>query len=327
MKMRKLGRTGPTVSAIGLGCMGMTVRYGEPDDAESAATIRRALDIGISLINTADAYGQGKNETLIGKAIAGRRDEAVLTTKFGNIRNPDGSGGVNGRPEYVRQACEASLARLGTDRIDLYCLHRVDPAVAIEETVGTMAELVTEGKVLHIGLSEAGPATIRRAHAVHPLACLETEYSLWSRDVEAEILPVCRELGIGFVAYAPLGRGFLSGAIRAASDLIETDRRRAHPRFADENIARNLALVDALAAVAAEAGASPAQVAIAWLLGRGGDIVPIPGTKRRAWLDANAAAVGLELPGSAVARLEAAFRPGSAAGDRYPPGQMKRLGL
>ena len=327
MKQRKLGRHGPTVSAIGLGCMGMTVRYGEPDDAESVATIRHALDRGVTLINTADAYGRGKNEILVGRALAGRRDEAVLTTKFGNIRNPDGSGGVNGRPDYVRQACEASLERLGTDRIDLYCLHRVDPAVPIEETVGAMAELVREGKVLHIGLSEAGPQTIRRAHAVHPLACLETEYSLWSRDVEIEILPLCRELGIGFVAYAPLGRGFLSGAIRGVADLIDDDRRRAHPRFAEENIARNVALVDALAEVAAELGASPAQAALAWLLDRGEDVVPIPGTKRRAWLDANADAVALELTEEARARLDTVFRPGVTAGDRYPPGQMKRLGL
>lgn len=327
MKRRRLGKEGPEVSAIGLGCMGMTIRYGEPDDAESIATIQHAIDHGIDLINTADAYGQGKNEALVARALKGRRDKVVLTTKFGNIRNPDGSNAVNGKPAYVREACEASLKRLETDRIDLYCLHRVDAATPIEDTVGAMAELVKEGKVRWIGLSEAGPATLRRAHAVHPMTCLETEYSLWSRDVEAEILPACRELGVGFVAYSPLGRGFLSGTIRKADDLIENDRRRAHPRFADDNITRNLAKVEVLDAVAREAGATPAQVAIAWVLQRGGDIVPIPGTKRRTYLDQNIQAAGLVLPAAALARLEAAFKPGSTAGERYPAGQMKRLGL
>ena len=327
MKRRRLGRLGPEVSAIGLGCMGMTIRYGEPNDEESVATVHRALEAGIDLINTADAYGQGRNEELVGRALRGRRDKAILTTKFGNIRNPDGSNAVNGRPEYVKEACEASLKRLGTDRIDLYCLHRVDPATPIEETVGALAELVAEGKVRHIGLSEAGPQTLRRAHAVHPLACLETEYSLWSRDVEADILPACRELGIGFVAYSPLGRGFLTGAIRKAGDLIEADRRRAHPRFAEENIACNLKKIEVLEAVAREAQASPAQVALAWLLQQDDDIVPIPGTKRRTWLDANIAAVDLTLGTDALNRLSDAFPLGGTAGDRYPAGQMKRLGL
>jgi len=327
MKRRRLGTRGPEVSAIGLGCMGMTIRYGEPNDEESVATIHRAIEAGVDLINTADAYGQGRNEELVGRALRGRRDKVILTTKFGNIRNPDGSTAINGRPEYVKEACEASLRRLGTDRIDLYCLHRVDPATSIEDTVGAMADLVAAGKVRHIGLSEAGPQTLRRAHAVHPLACLETEYSLWSRDVEAEILPACRELGVGFVAYSPLGRGFLTGAIRKAGDLIEADRRRAHPRFAGENIARNLKKIEVLEAVAREAQASPAQVALAWLLHQGDDIVPIPGTKRRTWFDANIAAVDLELGADALGRLAEAFPVGGTAGDRYPAGQMKRLGL
>lgn len=327
MKRRRLGTQGPEVSAIGLGCMGMTIRYGELNDEESIATIRHALDAGVDLVNTADAYGQGRNEELVGRAIRGRRDEVVLTTKFGNIRNPDGSSAVNGRPAYVREACEASLRRLGTDRIDLYCLHRVDPATPIEDTVGALADLVAEGKVRHIGLSEAGAQTLRRAHAVHPLACLETEYSLWSRDVEAEILPACRQLGIGFVAYAPLGRGFLTGAIRKAGDLIEADRRRAHPRFSDDNIAHNLASIEILEGVARDAGASPAQVALAWLLHQGTDIVPIPGTKRRNWLDANIEAVDLALDAGALTRLAETFPPGGTAGERYPPGQLKRLGL
>lgn len=327
MKRRQLGKQGPEVSAIGLGCMGMTIRYGEPDDAGSVATIQHAIDHGIDLINTADAYGQGKNEALVARALKGRRDKVVLTTKFGNVRNPDGSNSINGKPAYVREACEASLKRLETDRIDLYCLHRVDAATPIEDTVGAMAALVKEGKVRWIGLSEAGPATLRRAHAVHPMTCLETEYSLWSRDVETEILPACRELGVGFVAYSPLGRGFLSGTIRKADDLIENDRRRAHPRFADDNIARNLAKVEVLDAVAREAGATPAQVAIAWVLQRGEDIVPIPGTKRRTYLDQNIQAVDLVLPAAALERLDEAFQPGTTAGERYPAGQMKRLGL
>lgn len=327
MKRRRLGTQGPEVSAIGLGCMGMSIRYGNPDDAESIATIQHAVDTGIDLINTADAYGQGKNEALLAKALKGRRDKVVLTTKFGNIRNPDGTNAINGKPDYVKQACEASLKRLETDRIELYCLHRVDPATPIEDTVGAMAELVKAGKVRWIGLSEAGSETLRRAQAVHPITCLETEYSLWSRDVETEILPTCRELGIGFVAYSPLGRGFLSGTIRKADDLIEDDRRRAHPRFADDNIAKNIAGIEALDAVARDLHATPSQVAIAWLLHQGDDIVPIPGTKRRTYLDQNAAAVDLALPADALARLAAAFPPGATAGDRYPAGQMKRLGL
>lgn len=325
MKTRRLGTL--DVSAIGLGCMGMTIAYGERDEAESKATLLHALDSGVTFIDTADAYGQGKNEELVGATLGKRRSEAVLATKFGNIRTPEGKADVNGRPEYVAEACDASLKRLGTDVIDLYYLHRVDPSVPIEETVGAMAKLVEAGKVRHIGLSEAGPETIRRAHATHPVTALQTEYSLWTRDVEAEILPTCRELGIGFVPYSPLGRGFLSGTIPSRDSLIENDRRRDHPRFAQENIEANLPLVETLKGIAEELDAAPAQVAIAWLLSRGPDIVPIPGTKKRKWLDQNIAATELKLSDAQATRLEEVFRPGVTAGTRYPAGGMKRLGL
>jgi aryl-alcohol dehydrogenase-like predicted oxidoreductase len=325
MKKRMIGNL--EVSAIGLGCMGMSVLYGERDEAGSIATVHHALDCGLTFIDTADMYGAGHNEELLGEALKGRRGEATLASKFGNLRLPDGSADVCGRPDYVIEACEKSLARLKTDYLDLYYVHRIDPKVEIEETVGAMARLVEEGKVRHIGLSEASPQTIRRAHAVHPMAALQTEYSLWSRDVEDEILPTCRELGIGFVPYSPLGRGFLSGTIPSRDTLMENDRRLAHPRFAEENIAQNKKLVAALSAVADELGASPAQVAIAWLLAQGPDIVPIPGTKKVKWLDENIAAVDLVLSAGQMAALEEAFPAGVTAGDRYPPGGMKRVGL
>ena len=325
MKTRKLGSQGLEVSAIGLGCMGMTIQYGVLNEKESIATIQHALDIGVNLLNTSDAYGHGENEELIGHAIKGRRDKAIITTKFGQTRG-QGSG-VNGRPEYVVQACVASLKRLGVEYIDLFCQHRVDPDVPIEETVGAMKFLVEKGLVRYIGLSEAGPETIRRAHDTHPITCLETEYSLWSRDVETEILTTCRELGIGFVAYAPLGRGFLSGTIRGVEDLIEGDRRREHPRFRRDNIAANVRKLAILEDVARNMGATPAQASLAWLLARDPGIVPIPGTKHRKYLDENAAAVGMTMPNGQVARLDAAFKPGETAGERYPAGQLARLGI
>jgi aryl-alcohol dehydrogenase-like predicted oxidoreductase len=267
MQMRQLGPL--RVSALGLGCMGMTPIYGRPDEGECIATVERAIELGVTMIDTADMYGGGKNEDLVGRAIRGRRDRVVLATKFGNIRTPDGQPDVNGHPDYVPQACDASLQRLGVEAIDLYYLHRVDPKVPIEDTVGAMARLVEAGKVRHIGLSEAAAPTLRRAHAVHPIAALQTEYSLWSRDVEAEMLPICRDLGVGFVAYSPLGRGFLSGTITGTDALADDDRRRDHPRFAQENIERNLGLIDALRAIASTRSCTPAQVALAWLLGQG----------------------------------------------------------
>jgi aryl-alcohol dehydrogenase-like predicted oxidoreductase len=315
------------VSAIGLGCMGMTPIYGEPDPDECIATVHRAVDLGVTMIDTADMYGGGRNEELVGRALAGRRDQVVLTTKFGNVRRPDGTPDVNGRPDYVPQACDASLKRLGVEVIDLYYLHRVDPGVPIEDTVGAMARLVEQGKVRHIGLSEAAAPTLRRAHAVHPIAALQTEYSLWSREVEAEILPACRELGIGFVPYSPLGRGFLSGTITSSAALAEGDRRREHPRFHDANLERNLGLLETLRELAAVEGCTPAQIALAWLLAQGEDIVPIPGTKRRRYLEENVAALDVRLSGADLARLDRAFPPGITAGDRYPAGQMKRVGL
>ncbi len=323
MKTRKLGAL--EVSAIGLGCMGMSVAYGERDEPGSIETIHRALELGVTFIDTADMYGRGHNEELLGRAIKGRRDEAILATKFGNIRTEDGKSHVRGDPEYVIEACEKSLVRLGTDVIDLYYVHRIDPAVPIEDTIGAMKQLVEQGKVRHIGVSEAAPATIRRAHAVHPLTAVQTEYSLWTRDVETEVLPTCRDLGIGFVAYSPLGRGFLSGTIPRRDSLIENDSRRGHPRYAQDNIARNAVLVDALKSVAKDANGTPAQVALTWLLSRGNDVVPIPGTKKPKWLEENVAALDLALSEEQIDRLEEVFRPGIAAGDRYSQGGMKRV--
>jgi aryl-alcohol dehydrogenase-like predicted oxidoreductase len=325
MQERRLGPL--SVSAIGLGCMGMTPIYGDPDEAECIATVHRAVELGITMIDTADAYASGRNEELVGRALQGRRDQVVLATKFGNIRKPDGGQDVDGRPEYVQQACELSLERLGVETIDLYYQHRVDPKVPIEDTVGAMARLIEAGKIRHIGLSEAGAGTLRRAHATHPIAALQTEYSLWCREVEAEILPTCRELGIGFVPYSPLGRGFLSGTITSLDALSENDRRREHPRFAVENLERNVGLLGALREIAAAKRCTPAQVAIAWLLAKGDDIVPIPGTKRRRYLEENAAAVDVRLEPRDLEALDAAFPPGVTAGDRYPAGQMKRIGL
>jgi len=325
MQIRQIGPL--RVSAIGLGCMGMTPVYGEPDQDECIATLHRAIDLGVTFIDTADVYGAGKNEELVGRALAGRRDQVVLASKFGNVRYPDGRRDVNGRPDYVPKACDASLKRLGVDAIDLYYLHRVDPNVPIEDTVGAMARLVEAGKVRYLGLSEAAAATLRRAHAEHPIAALQSEYSLWSRDVEAEILPACRELGIGFVPYSPLGRGFLSGTITGLGALADNDRRREHPRFAADNLERNLGLLATLREIAETRDCTPAQVALAWLLAKGEDIVPIPGTKRRRYLEENAAAVDLVLDPADLAALDAAFPQGAAAGDRYPAGGMRRVGL
>ena len=319
MDARKLGTQGLEVSALGLGCMGMSEFYGTADEGEAIATIHRALELGITFLDTADMYGWGANERLVGKAIADRRDGVVLATKFGNVRGERGEFlGIDGSPEYVRSACEASLTRLGVETIDLYYQHRVDLKTPIEETVGAMAELVREGKVRYLGLSEAAPATIRRAHAVHPLSVLQTEYSLWTRDPEPEVLPTVRELGIGFVAYSPLGRGFLSGRIKSVDDLEEADFRRRGPRFQEENLRQNLALVEEVEALAAEKGVTPAQLALAWVLSRGDDVVPIPGTKRRAYLEENAAAADVALTTDELERLEQAFPAGAAAGDRYP---------
>jgi aryl-alcohol dehydrogenase-like predicted oxidoreductase len=325
MKTRQLGKL--KVSTLGLGCMGMTPIYGQPSEPEAIATIHRAIELGIDLIDTADMYGAGANETLVGRALEGRRDKVVLATKFGNVRGPDGKPGVNGRPEYVPQACEASLKRLGVEVIDLYYLHRVDPNVAIEETVGAMAMLVEHGKVRFIGLSEAGPQTIRRANAVHPITALQTEYSLWSRDVEREILPLCAELGIGYVAYAPLGRGFLTGTIAGLSALGDKDRRRDMPRFQGENFDKNRALIKVLRALAEQQGCTPAQLALAWVLSRGDFIVPIPGTKQRQWLEENVAALDIALSPAIAKQLDETFRPDAVFGTRYPTGQMSRLGI
>lgn len=319
METRGLGSRGLEVSAVGLGCMGMSEFYGATDEDEAVATIHRALELGVTLIDTADIYGPFTNERLVGRAIAGRRDEVVLATKFGNVRREDGSWvGIDGRPDYVHSACDASLKRLGVEHIDLYYQHRVDKKVPIEETVGAMAELVQAGKVRHIGLSEASPETIRRAHAVHPITALQTEYSLWSRDPEERLLPSVRELGIGFVAYAPIGRGFLSGRFRSPDDVSdEGDFRSRHPRFQGDNFRRNRELVVRLEALAAEKGVTPAQLALAWVLHQGNDIVPIPGTKHRTYLQENVAAVEIELSEEDMARIDEAAPRGVTAGDRY----------
>jgi aryl-alcohol dehydrogenase-like predicted oxidoreductase len=317
MRKRTLGQ-GLEVSAMGLGCMGMSEFYGGGDEAEAIRTIHRALELGIDFLDTADMYGPFTNEKLVGRAIADRRDTVVLATKFGNVRGENGERlGIDGSPEYVRKACDASLRRLGTDHIDLYYQHRVDQTVPIEETVGAMAELVQQGKVRHLGLSEASPQTIRRAHAVHPITALQTEYSLWTRDPEAEVLPTVRELGIGFVAYSPLGRGFLTGRFRSPDDFEEGDFRTNHPRFQGENFQRNLDLVERVRAIADEKDCTPGQLALAWVLRRGEDVVPIPGTKRVPYLEENAAAAGVELTDEDIARLDEVAPMGVAAGERY----------
>jgi aryl-alcohol dehydrogenase-like predicted oxidoreductase len=320
MESRRLG-TAPSpleVSALGLGCMGMSEFYGSTDDDESIAVIRRALDEGCTFLDTADMYGPFTNERLIGRAIAGRRDDVVLATKFGNERRPDGSRlGINGKPEYVRAACDASLERLGVEHIDLYYQHRVDKTVPIEDTVGAMKELVSAGKVRHLGLSEASPATIRRAHSVHPITALQTEYSLWTRDPEDEVLPLVRELGIGFVAYSPLGRGFLTGQITSPDDFAPDDFRRHAPRFQGENFQRNLDLVARVRQIASSKGCTPGQLAIAWLLAQGDDIVPIPGTKRLRYLDENLSAADVSLTDAELAAVNEAAPPGAPAGERY----------
>ena len=333
MKKRRLGSSGPEVSALGLGCMGMSISYGEPNDEESIATIHRAIDLGVNLLVTSDAYGNGVNEQLVGKAVKGRRDKVLVATKFGNLalasRGGDGGGPAltGGHPDYVPQACDKSLKMLGVDVIDIYGLHRVDKTVPIEDTVGAMKRLVEQGKVRYLQLSEAGPQTIRRASKVHPIVAVETEYSLWSRDVEQEILPTCRELGIGFMAYAPLGRGFLTATMKSLDALLPKDRRRDHPRFAAENIGKNAALLEPLEKIAAAKKSTPARIALAWLLAQGNDVVPIPGTKRRTYLEQNCAALDIELSAEEIETLKRAFPLNVTAGTRYPEKQLGGLGI
>jgi aryl-alcohol dehydrogenase-like predicted oxidoreductase len=328
VEKRKLGRNGPEVSALGLGCMGMSEFYGPGDDAESIATIHAALDAGINLLDTADVYGPHTNEVLVGRAIRGRRSEVVLATKFGIVRDPaePAKRGVSGKPDYVRASCEASLKRLGVETIDLYYQHRVDPSTPIEDTVDAMAELVRAGKVRYLGLSEAGPETLRRAYKVHPITALQSEYSLWSRDVEDGPLPACRELGVGFVAYSPLGRGFLTGQLKRFEDLAPDDWRRGSPRFQGENFAKNLELLRQVEQLAVEKKCTPSQLALAWVLSRGGDVVPIFGTKRRKYLVENLAALGVTLTEPDRRRLDELAPKGAAAGDRYAPALMQYIG-
>jgi len=333
MQRRKLGKAGPDVSAIGLGCMGMSISYGEPNDEESIATMHRAADLGVNLFVTSDAYGNGVNEELVARAIKGRRNKALVATKFGNLalagRGGDGGAAAlsGGHPDYVPQACDRSLKRLGVDVIDIYGMHRMDKTVPIEDTVGAMKRLVEQGKVRYLQLSEAGAQTIRRACKVHPITCIETEYSLWSRDVENDILPVCRELGIGFMAYAPLGRGFLTATMKTLDALLPKDRRREHPRFSPDNIGKNSGLLEPLEKIAAAKKSTPAQIAIAWLLAQGADIVPIPGTKHRSYLEQNCAATDIALAKDEIDALGRAFSLNVAAGTRYPEKQLAGLGI
>ncbi len=327
MQYRRLGKSSLVVSAIGLGCMGMSQSYGTPDDQESTATIHHAIDRGITMLDTADMYGGGTNEELVGRAIAKRRNEVIVATKFGNMRQPDGRFlGVNGRPEYVQSACEASLERLKISTIDLFYLHRVDTSVPIEETVGAMARLIEQGKVRYIGLSEAGAQTIRRAHATYPITALQSEYSIWTRDPEGEILATCRELGIGLVPYSPLGRGILTGQVKSA-DFGPKDFRRISPRFQGENFNKNLELVQRIEQIAAEKKCTPAQLALAWVLAQGEDIVPIPGTKRRTYLDQNLGALDVKLTAAGLKRIDELAPRGAAVGARYPEEYMSRLGV
>lgn len=326
MRMRRLGANGPEVSAIGLGCMGMSDFYGPSNDAQSIAVIHRALDLGLNFFDTADMYGVGRNEQLVGRALRDRRDRAIIATKFGNVRGPDGTSlGINGSPAYVRQACEASLARLGVETIDVYYQHRVDPNTPIEDTVGAMAELVREGKVRHLGLSEAAPETIRRAHAVHPIAALQTEFSLWTRGPAEKTLPLCRELGIAFVAYSPLGRGFLTGRFKSLDDLPADDWRRNNPRFQGENFDRNLQLVHAVEDMARHRSVTAAQLALAWVLAQGDNIVPIPGTRSIQRLEENVAAAQIDLTSEERDRLSRIVSPARVAGERYPESGMRTV--